>query len=92
MMVKTVQWVITQGVNELRGKIDSFKLFQIANQLHTDANYFLVFKPTNQGTEVSDGNNNVFCLIDTKIPQKLYCIRDDYGSEYVTTLLLPEEY
>ncbi len=91
-MIKTVRGTITQGVLELKDKMDIFQLLNVASKLHTDENYFLVFKPTNKGTEVSDGNNNVFQVIPTKIPQKLYCIRDNYGSEYVTTLLLPEEY
>jgi hypothetical protein len=91
-MVKTIKCIITQGVNELREKMNIHEVFDVANKLHTDTNYFLLLKPTEKGTEISDGNGSVLQVLSSKIPEKLYCIRDDYGSEYVTTLLLPEEY
>jgi hypothetical protein len=93
MPTKTSQYVMTQGVEARIEQADVYRIFLRATALHTDSNYFLVIKPTDKGAEISDGNGNVFSVeSEIKIKSKLYCIRDDYGHEYVTTLLLPEEY
>lgn len=92
-MVKEVKCMITQGVGASESDLAINLVFAKSIELHTDQNYFLVFKPKGNGTtEVSDGNSNVLGTLELEVASKLYSIRDDYGDHYVTTLLLPEEY
>jgi hypothetical protein len=92
MKVQMGKLIITQGVNELQEKMNIYKLFSVANKFHTDINYFIVFKPHGEITLVEDGNGKRLDTLGMSIPNQLFCIRDNYGSEYVTTMLLPEEY
>ncbi len=54
--------------------------------------WFLVLKPDETDTTIEDGDHNVLATIKTKVPRKMYSIRDEAENEEIVTLLYPEEY
>jgi hypothetical protein len=91
-MEKKTEYLMTSGIASYVNTIDVPLLTGIAERLHTDENYFIAFKPKGNQTTVTNGNNDTLMTLNTKVPETMYYIRDDYGDRYVSTLLFCYEY
>lgn len=91
-MEKKTEYMMTSGVASYVNTIDIPLLTKIAERLHTDENYFIAFKPNGNQTTVTNGNNDTLTTLNTKVPDTMYFIRDDYDDRYVSILLFYYEY
>lgn len=92
MTTKSIKKYQTPGVIDLNLNPIVLQTIMLKAEHLMNESTFLSFKPKGTQLVIEDGNNNELESLNITIPEKLWIVFDDYGTHWVQTALLPDEY
>ncbi|MFC0213858.1 hypothetical protein ACFFK0_15615 [Paenibacillus chartarius] len=91
-MGKSVQKVMTRGVQHLNLPPAVVDLFFRKAESFLPKHDFLVFEPRGGRVAIGDGDGKRLDELQMSLPEKVWVKTDDYGHSLVMTALFPREY